>query len=71
MDLQQYQRFRHPEGIADRWHAFHDLVSLDAMGAAICFEKHDGLPMTVTGAQLKPLSWDTRSGLPTPPTRAR
>lgn len=32
---------------------------LTAMGATISFEHGDGLPMTVTGAQLKPLNWDT------------
>jgi 3-phosphoshikimate 1-carboxyvinyltransferase len=33
---------------------------LVAMGATFTFSGDDGLPMTVTGAQLDPIDWDTR-----------
>lgn len=32
---------------------------LSAMGASFAFENADGLPMTVTGAQLRGMEWDT------------
>jgi 3-phosphoshikimate 1-carboxyvinyltransferase len=34
---------------------------LTAMGAAFSFEKTDGLPMTITGAQLHGIDWDTKA----------
>lgn len=34
---------------------------LGAMGAEISFEKGDGLPMTVSGARLKEIDWDTHA----------
>ena len=34
---------------------------LTAMGAQFSFEKGDGLPMTVSGAQLKGIDWDTHA----------
>lgn len=34
---------------------------LTAMGAKISIAENDGLPMTIAGAQLKPIDWDTRA----------
>ena len=34
---------------------------LEAMGARISFETVDGLPMTVNGARLSPIDWDTHA----------